>query len=182
MSYVQRPKTAIPPIRNQSTPNKPWAKSDQEKADLFGAHLAEVFSPHHNDPDLEITQQLLARHMSSNHVPFTFKEIRDAVHRLNNKKTPGADLVTSKMLKELPRKGLLTLLNFYNGILRTHHWPEALKTAEIILLLKPGKDPKEPESYRPISLLPTLSKICQQNYYRRYVHPKDTQPPVWISE
>jgi len=22
----------------------PWAKSDQEKADLFGAHLAEVFS------------------------------------------------------------------------------------------------------------------------------------------
>ena len=84
--------------------------------------------------------------MSSNHVPFTFQGIRDAVHRLNNKKTPGADLVTPKMLKELPRKGLLTILYIYNGILRTHHWPEALTTAEIILLLKPGKDPKEPES------------------------------------
>ena len=105
---------SYPPIRNQSTPNKPWAKIDQEKADLFGAHLAEVFSPHHNEPDLEITQQLLARHTSSNHVPFTFQEIWEAVRRLNNKKTPGADLVTPKMLKELPRKGLLTLLYIYN--------------------------------------------------------------------
>jgi hypothetical protein len=84
------------------------------------------------------------------------------MHLLNNKKSPDPDLITPKMLKELPKKGLLTLLYIYNGILRTHYWPEALKDAEIILLLKPGKDPKAPESYRPISLLPTLSKIIER--------------------
>jgi hypothetical protein len=93
---ARRPKTAIHPIRNQFTPNNAWAKSDQEKADLLGAHLAKVFSPHHNNPDPEITQQLLARHTSPNHVPFSFQEIRDAVHLLNNKKSPGPDLTTPK--------------------------------------------------------------------------------------
>jgi hypothetical protein len=143
---MRRLKTAIPPIRNQSSPNNVWVKSDQEKANLLGAHLAQVFSPHHNVPDPEITQQLQARHMSLNHVPLTLQEVRDVVHLLNNKKSPGPDLITPKMLKELPKKGLLTLLYIYNGILRTHYWPETLKTAEIILLLKPGKDPKAPES------------------------------------
>ena len=66
------------------------------------------------------------------------------------------------MLKELPKKGLLTLLYIFNGILRTHHWPAALKTAEIILSLKPGKGPKTPESYRPISLLPAISKVLER--------------------
>jgi hypothetical protein len=80
-----------------------------------------VFSPHHNDPDPEIMQQLLARHMSPNHVPFTLQEVRNAVHLLNNKKSLGPDLITPKMLKELPKKGLLTLLYIYNGILRTHY-------------------------------------------------------------
>lgn len=159
---TRRPKTAIPPIRNQITPTNSWAKSDQEKANLFGAHLAQVFSPHHNYPDLEITRQLQSKHIPPTHTPFTFQEVRDAVRRLNNKKSPGPDLITPRMLKELPKKGLLTLLYIFNGILRTQHWPKALKTAEIILLLKPGKDPTVPESYRPISLLPTISKIIER--------------------
>ena len=92
--------------------------------------------PHHTVPDPQITHQLLATHTPPDHVHFTLHEVREVVHVLNNRKSPGPDLVTPKMLKELPKKGLLTLLYIFNGILRTHHWPAALKTAEIILLLK----------------------------------------------
>ena len=100
--------------------------------------------PHHTVPDPEITHQLLATHTPPDHVLFTLHEVRDVVHLFNNRKSPGPDLVTPKMLKELPKKGLLTLSYIFNGILRTHHWPAALKTAEIILILKPGKDTKMP--------------------------------------
>ncbi|GFR33671.1 probable RNA-directed DNA polymerase from transposon BS [Trichonephila clavata] len=36
------------------------------------------------------------------------------------------------------------------------------KTAVIVPILKPGKDPTDPQSYRPISLLPVLSKIAEK--------------------
>ena len=101
---------------------------------------------------------------------FTLHEVREVVHLLNNRKSPGPDLVTTKMLKELPKKGLLTLLYIFNGILRTHHWPAVLKTAEIILLLKPDKDPKTPESYRPTSLLPTISKVLERLLANRIIN------------
>jgi hypothetical protein len=50
-AYVNRRNTASTslPLRKYSTPPGPWAKSDQEKADLFAEHLSEVFSPHKND-------------------------------------------------------------------------------------------------------------------------------------
>jgi hypothetical protein len=37
--------------------------------------------------------------------------------------------------------------------------PNAWKTAEVMMILKPGKNLSEVESYRPTALLPFLSKI-----------------------
>ncbi|GFW97667.1 hypothetical protein TNCV_685371 [Trichonephila clavipes] len=41
-------------------------------------------------------------------------------------------------------------------------FPNSWKTAVIIPILKPGKNPKLAESYRPISLLPILSKLAEK--------------------
>jgi len=53
------------------------------------------------------------------------------------------DLITPKMLKELPRKGTVLLAHLFNVILGHHLWPRELKLAEIILIPKSGKDPKD---------------------------------------
>jgi hypothetical protein len=66
------------------------------------------------------------------------------------------------MLKELPRKGLLNLLYILNSIIRLEYWPKSLKQAQIIMITKPGKNPIDVTSYRPISLLPTISKILEK--------------------
>ncbi|GFS91105.1 RNA-directed DNA polymerase from mobile element jockey [Trichonephila clavipes] len=45
---------------------------------------------------------------------------------------------------------------------KLRNFPNAWKTAVIIPILKPGKNPKLAESYRPISLLPILSKLAEK--------------------
>lgn len=94
--------------------------------------------------------------------PFTLQEIKNDIKKLNHKKAPGIDLITATMLKELPQKGLLNLLYIVNAIIRLEYWPKSLKQAQIIMLPKPGKNPTDVSSYRPISLLPTISKILEK--------------------
>ncbi|GBL57509.1 putative RNA-directed DNA polymerase from transposon BS [Araneus ventricosus] len=49
------------------------------------------------------------------------------------------------------------------------HFPNCWKTARVQPILKPGKDPTHPVSYRPISLLPTLSKLGEKLILNRYL-------------
>ncbi|GFT33015.1 probable RNA-directed DNA polymerase from transposon X-element [Trichonephila clavipes] len=44
----------------------------------------------------------------------------------------------------------------------TGYFPNAWKTAVVIPILKPGKNPKLADSHRPISLLPILSKLAEK--------------------
>jgi uncharacterized protein YfkK (UPF0435 family) len=41
---------------------------------------------------------------------FTLEEIKHKIKMLNQKKAPGFDLITAKMLKELPKEGLINLM------------------------------------------------------------------------
>jgi len=83
------------------------------------------------------------------------------------KKAPGVDLITPKMLKELPQKGMVFLTYLFNAILRHHHWPHQLKLAEIILIPNPGKDPKDVKPYCPISLSPIIAKLLEKLILQR---------------
>ena len=76
------------------------------------------------------------------------------------------DLITPKMLKKLPRKGMVFLAYFFNAILIHQYWPHSLKLAELFLIPKPGKDPKEVNPYHPISLLPIFAKLLEKMILR----------------
>ena len=80
----------------------------------------------------------------------------------NPRKAPGPDLITARMLQELPSSGLRTLLHILNGTLRLEYWPTLFKQAKVMMILKPGKPPTEVTSYSPISLLPVPSKILEK--------------------
>jgi hypothetical protein len=47
------------------------------------------------------------------------------------------------------------------------YFPAQWKDAQIILILKPGKPSNELTSYRPISLLPTVSKVFEKILLKR---------------
>jgi hypothetical protein len=78
------------------------------------------------------------------------------------KKAPGFDLITGKILKYLKRKALVKLTTLFNACIRLKHVPDAWKIAEIVTIPKLGKNLSEVESYRPISLLPIMSKLFEK--------------------
>jgi hypothetical protein len=78
---------------------------------------------------------------------FTLKEIQEAINTLKPKKVPGHENITAIILKRLPRKGQIKLLYILNAILRLDYWPRPLKIAQIIMILKPGKNPADVTSY-----------------------------------
>lgn len=89
------------------------------------------------------------------------------IKTLKNKKAPGFDLITKEVLKELPKKAVTFLTTLYNGILRVQYFPRLWKISQIVMIHKLGKPAHEIASYRPISLLPTLSKLFEKILLRR---------------
>jgi hypothetical protein len=82
------------------------------------------------------------------------------------------------MLKELPKEGLANPMYTFDAILRLEYWPKSLNIAQIIMIHKHGKNPMEVSSYRPISLLPTISKVLEKLILKEIN--KDLNPQDWI--
>ncbi|GFV06353.1 probable RNA-directed DNA polymerase from transposon BS [Trichonephila clavipes] len=85
-------------------------------------------------------------------------EIINFIKNTSSKKASGKDTITNKMLKNFPIELILILTILFNKILKFHHFPSNGKEAIIFPIIKPGKNKNLPNSYRPISLLSTLSK------------------------
>ena len=71
------------------------------------------------------------------------------------------------MLKHLPDTSLETLLNIFNYIWTTGKFPEDWTLATIIPIPKPGKDPAEPNNYRPVALTSCLCKTLERMINKR---------------
>lgn len=75
---------------------------------------------------------------------------------------PGHDNIQNKSLKFLPKKAIVQLFYIYQACLKNNYFPQCWKKANIIPILKKGKNPNISTSYRPISLLPALGKILEK--------------------
>ena len=153
---------SIPPIRKA---DGSWAKSDDDKAMTFADHLQQVFTPHHlpNRTDAAISAFLdVPCPMPLLIKPFASKEVVEALAHIDVRKAPGYDLISGKVLKELPKKAVTLLTILYNSILRLSYYLLLWKFAQIIIVAKPGKPVDDVTSYRPISLLPIPSKVFEK--------------------
>lgn len=155
-----RPQPAKPPLKMDHG----WARTPQEKAEAFGRHLAGVFCPNpRTDADKEIDQILGQDYqMSLPPDPITVKEVWRIIHTLQDKKAPGFDLLTKEILLHLPKQAVVFLTTLYNGILRVQYYPYLWKVSQVTMIPKVGKALHEITSYRPISLLPVLSKVFEK--------------------
>jgi hypothetical protein len=70
-------------------------------------------------------------------------EVQDIISSLNPKKSSSYDLITGRILKELPIIGIKYLTQLFNAVLLIGYLTAQWKVAQIILILKPGKPPNE---------------------------------------
>lgn len=158
-----RPHEQKPPIKDDDK----WAKTGQEKADIFAKHLSQVFKPNDETDDRDVESHVNSILKEDFQLclppkPVTPQEVQKTIRCLDNKKAPGYDLITKEVLRELPRKGIIMLTILLNSMLRLQYFPDQWKISEIVMIHKHGKPAQEKTSYRPISLLPTMSKIFEK--------------------
>jgi hypothetical protein len=68
------------------------------------------------------------------------------IHSLNVRKAYRIDDIPSEYLRHLPRRPLVYLTLLFNHCLQLSHFPKPWKEANVITLVKPGKDPKFPQN------------------------------------
>lgn len=164
----KRPKQNIPPIRKS---DNTWAKSNEEKTEVFAEHLSSTFKP--NPREANSNEENIINYLSS---PLQLSpppkyvhvsEVANEIKYLNCRKAPGYDLITATVLKRLPKKGKVAITQIFNAIFRIQYVPVQWKFSQIITILKPGKPNHDVKSYRPISLLPLLSKLLEKLILKR---------------
>lgn len=167
---INRPQQFVPPIRKD---NGEWARNDKDKADVFAKHLSTVFKPFPSTLTIDENSEILRNLEAPFQMDLPIKAFKDRevkrviLYDINPKKAPGFDLITGKVLQKLTPKCIKLLTFIYNAVLRLRYFPNQWKVAQIILLPKPGKKPEDVTSYRPISLLPTLSKVFEKLLFKR---------------
>ena len=95
-------------------------------------------------------------------------EVLEIVNNLKNSKSTGLDDIDTGTLKLIINEILPALTHIINLSLTSLVFPNLWKLAKIIPLLKKG-DPLNPQKYRPVALLPILSKVLEKVIFKQIV-------------
>ena len=95
--------------------------------------------------------------------PFDLHEFRRALREIKKHSAPYADRISYEMLQKLSKCSIKAVLKLYNQVWINDDFPVSWRDAIIVPVLKSGKDPMNPASYRPVSYthltLPTILRV-----------------------
>ena len=111
------------------------------------------YLPNHNVPDFEFKT-------------VTSAEIEEIINSLQAKSSSGLDGINSILVKFLKNELKKPLAIIANQMITTCIFPSKLKTAKVLPIFKKGEVDKC-ENYRPISLLPAISKVFEKILLRQ---------------
>ena len=120
----------------------------------------------HFDDHISVCKIKEAYNESLQEYNFSFKmvsmdEVQKIVLKLNSKKSSMYGAIPASILKQTIEVHLKYLTNTINHSLTESTFPDELKQSEVIPVYK-KLDPLQKENYRPVSLLPHISKVFER--------------------
>lgn len=93
--------------------------------------------------------------------PTGINELNAIINNLDNKKAPGPDGISNKLIKLIYANNKKYIVDLFNLILQNREIPRKWKYGRLIYFPKPNRDIKLPSDYRPITLLNNFCKLAE---------------------
>lgn len=114
----------------------------------------------YSHPSDEFIYETIFNHNKSNNhqktIFFFPDEVQNIIRKLSNRNAPSLNLISNMALKRCNKPTILHICHILNSCARLGFFLESWKKAAVVIISKPGKYPKSPSNYRPISLLNTF--------------------------
>ena len=157
-------------VNTNITVNGREVTNPNESANLFNDYFVNIGPTLASKIDAgndHFTQYLTEPHQDSLFFnPTTYHEIVSIVNSLKSSKSSGYDGLSVHFLKQVIHFIAPPLVHIFNLSLSFGRCPNSLKLAKVIPIYKKD-DHSQIKNYRPISLLPSISKILEKIVYKR---------------
>lgn len=164
---IKKRRPGPPPIPTLEVDGR-TAHTNLEKSEALAEALAKKFvaADTEQDPqlkrDIENIYSQIRKAKATNLPTITEENFEAALKQMRTKSAAGPDGISPRLLKILPEEAKQHLRRIFNQVIQTQKYPAIWKKARVTMLPKPGKDPKDPASYRPISLLSCVGKLFER--------------------
>ena len=137
----------------------PETMSSQQIADLFNSCFVSFFTA--SSDVRTLSAPFTPSHPTLNEQEIPVEMVLTSLNQLDINKATGSDGIPIRLLKETASQIAPSLTMLLNKSLRLGIFPEEWKLTNIVPIFKKGKRDFV-ENYRPISLLPVISKVLER--------------------
>ena len=166
IKLLNKQKSLIPPLLSPDGSKK--AENSKEKATLLNLFFHECFNrcllPLAPQPSFLYPDDCPAYLLCSE------GEVFDLISSLDASKSSGPDGISARMLKEVSSSVTPPLTKLFNLSLSTGILPDSWKIARIVPIPKSTQNTTSPSNYRPISILPLVSKLLEKHVHKLLFH------------
>ena len=160
-----RPKEVWKTINRILKPNKTTINHDPETLNKHFNTVAEKLTNRKSQTNADL-HTIIDNMQNQENVgfvmrPTTYKEVKEALNKIRNDCSAGNDNIPINLLKPVSDKIISPLTYIINGFINQGTFPEEWKIARISPIPKIAA-PSKASDYRPISVLPVLSKVYER--------------------
>ena len=178
MKTMRKNKSTIPTLHMNGTD----ATTDVDKSNMMNAYFSSCFNtslPPLNNPTRVVTSDSAPESIDS--LLCSEEEVLHLLETIDISKSNGADRISGRMLKATAASIAAPVTKLFNLSISTGIFPNKWKLAAVIPIPK-SSDTASPSNYRPVSLLPVLSKILERHIFKLLSKHLESSQPISDSQ